>query len=87
MVGVDRPNDIEVTAVLHRDAVDLGRRIAGADADRVGYERDLASVYNGLGDVMIGAGRGEEAARLYELAFDIARRLVAVEPGRSDHQR
>jgi tetratricopeptide (TPR) repeat protein len=62
-------------------------RLAKADPNNAGWQRDLSVSYNKVGDVLAAQGNLTEALQSFRDGLDIAERLAKADPNNADWQR
>ncbi|MBL8482338.1 MAG: tetratricopeptide repeat protein, partial [Rhodocyclaceae bacterium] len=65
----------------------IAQRLAAAEPQHAGYQRDLSVSYERLGDLMRTLGQADTARQYFEQSLDLRARLAAAEPQRADYQR
>ena len=71
----------------YRAAMAIAERLAEADPDNAGSQRDLSVSHNRIGDVLLAQGNLSEALASYRAAMAIAQRLAEADPDNAGWQR
>ena len=69
-----------------RDGLAIRERLASADPDNAGWQRDLSLSHEKIGDVLAVQGKLPEALKSFREQLAIAERLANADPGNADLQ-
>ncbi len=75
------------SAIVLRQAVRCGQRLAAADPGNAGWQRDLSVSQDNIGNVLTAQGDSSAAVLAYRASLDIRQRLAAADPGNAGWQR
>ena len=67
-----------------RDSLAIADRLAKADPDNAGWQRDLSVAYDRVGDVLVAQGNLTEALKSFRDGLAIADRLAKADPTTQD---
>jgi tetratricopeptide (TPR) repeat protein len=94
MVARNRLGDVAVSEGKLAEAVELfeqgktvSNRLAKADPDNAGWQRDLSVSYDRVGDVLVAQGNLPEALKAFRDSLAIADRLAKADPDNAGWQR
>ena len=79
--------DLSAALNEYRDAGAMADRLAKADPNNAGWQRDLSVSYNKVGDVLVAQGNLAEALASYKDSLAIADRLAKADPNNAGWQR
>ena len=79
--------DLSAALNEYRDAGAMADRLAKADPNNAGWQRDLSVSYNRVGDVLVAQGNLAEALASYKDSLAIADRLAKADPNNAGWQR
>ena len=70
-----------------RDGLAISERLAKADPNNAGWQRDLSVSYNKIGDVLVAQGNLPEALKSFRDGLAITERLAKADPNNAGWQR
>ncbi|MGO9602038.1 MAG: tetratricopeptide repeat protein [Candidatus Binataceae bacterium] len=77
----------EEAHAAYRDSLAIAERLAKADPDNSGWQRDLAFSYNKVGNVLVAQGKLVDADTAYRDSLAVRQRLAKADPGNAGWQR
>ena len=79
--------NLQEALLTYQQAADDADRLAKADPDNAGWQRDLSVSYNKVGDVLVAQGNLPEALKSFRDSLAIADRLAKADPDNAGWQR
>ena len=70
-----------------RDSLAIGDRLAKADPNNAGWQRDLSVSYDKVGDVLVAQGNLPEALKAFQAVSRLRDRLAKADPNNAGWQR